>query len=102
MAVEITNTQKIGIKNIIKRKKRSIWFPAIWIPFAIMFLAVGFDNAALVIGFGCALMNGLLNILWLLSKCPRCGNGFYTSTSKARWLWFTTQCRHCGLSLEDA
>ncbi len=42
----------------------------------------------------------IINFRYLLSRCPRCGYGFFTSsTSRAATFSFRKTCRHCGLSL---
>ena len=44
----------------------------------------------------------LINFRYALSRCPRCGFGFFArSTSRAAmlWLWLRRTCAHCGLSL---
>jgi hypothetical protein len=44
---------------------------------------------------------GAVNLRYLLSRCPRCGFGFFArSTSRAALLWQTRTCAHCGLSID--
>jgi hypothetical protein len=42
----------------------------------------------------------IVSLRYLLSRCPRCGNGFFTrSSSRAATLRLSKTCGHCGLSL---
>jgi hypothetical protein len=42
----------------------------------------------------------IINYRYLLSRCPRCGYGFFArSTHRAAMLALTRTCRHCGLGL---
>jgi hypothetical protein len=60
MIKEISEKHREGLKTIIKRKRSASWFPAFWIPLAIILLVLGYDNAALIILFVFAVSNGVL------------------------------------------
>ncbi len=45
---------------------------------------------------------GLINMRYYLSRCPRCGLGFFTkSSSRAALIREGHACGHCGLSLKE-
>jgi len=88
--------------RLIRRRRTTQWLA---IPATILLIAA---CASLVIGSGrepwlllLALPLLIVTLQYQLSRCPRCGYGFFTkSTSRAASLHRLTACGHCGLSLE--
>ncbi len=82
-------------------RRRSRWAQravVIWLPLGIAVLALGYEVAGLVVLVAGALLSGGLNVLYIQSACPRCGDGFFALPGTRGMLaWPTRQCRHCGL-----
>jgi len=101
---EVTDTQRKGL--LVMRVRR--W--AAWAAWATVpgFFLLGFLLAPVLIRLGqpglVVLIIGIplaiINSRYLLSRCPRCGYGFFArSTHRGAMLALTRTCKHCGLGL---
>jgi hypothetical protein len=99
VSTEITASHRDGLL-LMRRRRWAIW--------AVIPGILGIS--ALVIHSGsrvrpemfvlAAVPLAVINFRYFLSRCPRCGYGFFTrSRSRAASLRLTNECGHCGLSL---
>jgi hypothetical protein len=98
---EVTDLQRKGLL-VMRRRRWAMWvtvpgfllFASLLVPVLIRAGQPGF--VVLILGIPLA----IINVRYLLSRCPRCGYGFFArSTHRAAMLALTRNCRHCGLGL---
>ena len=99
---EITNYHRQGIL-VLRRRKWTMWasVPCYFVVGAMLmpwFIKQGHPE----IGFiPIAAVMAVVFYRYYLSRCPRCGYGFFTgSTSRAALIRPRRHCAHCGLSLD--
>jgi hypothetical protein len=98
---EVNSLHREGLLVIRRRR----WL--MWAAFASMFTVLPFmallllpsDNGMYLIA-GVWLLLLIITYRYFLSRCPRCGFGFFTlSMHRAAPVWFRSSCAHCKLSL---
>src|SRR5258708_24522906 len=97
---EITSVQRQGLV-VMRRRKWTMW-AAIPATLGLAALLVAFEPVGRpeMILLVAAVPIAFINFRYLLSRCPRCGYGFFTrSRSRAAPLHLASVCGHCGLSL---
>lgn len=88
---------------LVMRRRRWMMWATIPFLFGITPLLIGQfgrigqpELAILALGIPAA----LVNLRYQLSRCPRCGYGYFAaSPNRAAFLWTRKACAHCGLSL---
>ena len=88
---------------VMRRRRWMMWISGlaavfVAVLFLIPILILAGQPGLIVLVLGAPL--AIINCRYLLSRCPRCGYGFFTrSTSRAATLSLRKTCGHCGLSL---
>ena len=95
---EINDMHRRGLL-VMRRRRWITWglFPVCLTGVLLLWAVLGNPMlAVLVVGVAGA----IINLRYMLSRCPRCGYGFFArSVSRAAGLWPSRACHHCGLSL---
>jgi len=100
-ADEVNNQHRRGL--LVMRWRRWIMWasvpPALIVASVLIPVLIKAGQPGLVL-FVLGVPLAIINFRYLLSRCPRCGYGFFTrSKSRAATLNIRKACGHCGLSL---
>lgn len=98
---EVNTMHRRGLL-VMRRRRWMMWasYPAMFVAFLylIPILTRTGQPGLIVLVLGVPLV--IITFRYLLSRCPRCGYGFFTrSTSRAATISLRKTCGHCGLSL---
>lgn len=104
---EVTDMQRKGLL-VMRRRRWAAWaiVPGFFVlaPLLVPVLIRAGQPGLVVLILGLPI--AIINARYLLSRCPRCGYGFFTGSTHrasmlavARPFRLTGSCRHCGLGL---
>jgi len=98
---EVNNMHRQGLL-VMRRRRWLMWTSLPLALVAAVFLVPLFIkmNQPGIIVFILGVPLAIINFRYFLSRCPRCGYGFFTnSTNRAATIKSKKSCGHCGLSL---
>jgi hypothetical protein len=96
---EVSDMQCKGLL-VMKRRRWAMWatVPGLFALAPLLSPVLILHPGLAVLLLGAPLV--IINSRYLLSRCPRCGYGFFArSTHRAATLALTSACRHCSLGL---
>src|SRR5438874_8197534 len=96
------DTERRGLCRILWLKRVGAWLPIVGLAVGVV-AALGYsEHAMLGVAVVIFLIAGVLNTLYMFSRCPRCRR-FFNSIPESRFafIWPVGRCRHCGLHLTD-
>jgi hypothetical protein len=98
---EVNNQHRLGLL-VMRRRRRIMWasVPCVLAVAVILIpILIQADQPGLIV-FILGVPLAIINFRYFLSRCPRCGYGFFSrSTSRAAKLNIKKACGHCGPSL---
>lgn len=97
----VTDVHRAGL--LVMRQRRWMMWVSVPVALALAPLAISLlmriGQPELVV-FLLGVPFAIVNFRYLLSRCPRCGYGFFTrSANRAATVRLSQSCAHCGLSL---
>lgn len=99
---EIDDSHRRGLLVIRDRRRQAFWaIPATLAAMAVLMpvlMPLGYPQLGLLLA---APPMAFVRMRYYLSRCPRCGYGFFTtSTKRAASIRSRSACGHCGLALD--
>src|SRR5258708_19694435 len=96
----MNDRERNGLRRILGLKGVGAGVPVVGFAIAAVATLGYSEHAMLGAAIAIFLVAGVLNTLYMFSRCPRCRR-FFNSIPESRFgfIWPVCKCRHCGLHL---